>query len=140
MSEPAGAAFLPNSVIRLLRLEGVAVLVAALVAYQLMGGNWWLFALLLLAPDLAMLGALAGPQWAARIYNYAHSYVVPAGLTAIAALGGWHWLLPYLLIWVAHIAMDRALGYGLKYPGVFHDTHLGPIGKAKRQAANADAR
>ena len=34
-------------------------------------------------------------------------------------------------IWVAHIAMDRALGYGLKLPTGFTDTHLGKIGKGR---------
>jgi hypothetical protein len=28
------------------------------------------------------------------------------------------------LIWIAHIGVDRALGYGLKYPSSFKDTHL----------------
>lgn len=33
------------------------------------------------------------------------------------------------LAWLAHIAADRALGYGLKRPTSFHDTHLGRIGR-----------
>jgi hypothetical protein len=33
------------------------------------------------------------------------------------------------LIWIAHIGFDRALGYGLKYPTGFGDTHLGRIGR-----------
>jgi hypothetical protein len=28
------------------------------------------------------------------------------------------------LIWLAHIGVDRMLGYGLKYPTGFKDTHL----------------
>ena len=32
------------------------------------------------------------------------------------------------LVWFAHIGMDRALGYGLKYDTDFKDTHLGRIG------------
>ena len=28
------------------------------------------------------------------------------------------------LVWLAHIGIDRALGYGLKYPTHFEDTHL----------------
>jgi hypothetical protein len=34
-------------------------------------------------------------------------------------------------IWVAHIGFDRLLGYGLKLDG-FEQTHLGPVGKARR--------
>lgn len=28
------------------------------------------------------------------------------------------------LIWTAHIGLDRMLGFGLKYPTRFKDTHL----------------
>jgi hypothetical protein len=36
-------------------------------------------------------------------------------------------------ILIAHVGMDRALGYGLKLPSAFQDTHLGRIGrKAQR--------
>ena len=33
------------------------------------------------------------------------------------------------MIWLAHIGIDRALGYGLKYSAGFGFTHLGRIGK-----------
>ena len=35
----------------------------------MLGGNWWLFALLILVPDLSMVGFTAGPQTGATIYN-----------------------------------------------------------------------
>ena len=38
--------------------------------------------------------------------------------------------LPLALVWIAHIGFDRALGYGLKYPSAFADTHLGRIERA----------
>ena len=41
------------------------------------------------------------------------------------------WAIHMAAIWTAHIAMDRALGYGLKLPTGFTDTHLGRIGKGK---------
>jgi hypothetical protein len=31
--------------------------------------------------------------------------------------------------WAFHVAVDRALGYGLKYPDSFAHTHLGWIGR-----------
>jgi hypothetical protein len=131
--------FPPKEISLTLRLEGAVALVAALVAYQALGGNWWLFALLILAPDLAMLGALGGAVLGSRLYNLAHTYTVPAVLAALAMLAGLPALLPFTVIWAAHIGMDRALGYGLKYPGSFHQTHLGPIGKKTGQGL-ADAR
>lgn len=126
--------FPPNSVARQLRLEGVAGLAAAVSAYWFVGGNWWLFAVLLLAPDLAFFGYAAGEKAGAKIYNLVHTYTAPAILGAIGWFGGVPLLMQLGLIWAAHIGMDRALGYGLKYPGLSGQTHLGPMGKAKKLA------
>lgn len=135
------AGFPPKAVITVLKIEGLAAFAAALAAYHLLGGNWWVFALLILAPDLAMLGALRGSVFGAHCYNAAHTYTLPLALGTIAWIAGAAWLVPYALIWFAHIGMDRALGYGLKYPGLDHHTHLGLIGKAKKSAQQlADAR
>jgi hypothetical protein len=34
------------------------------------------------------------------------------------------------LVMLGHSSLDRALGYGLKYPDAFQHTHLGTIGRA----------
>jgi len=128
--------FPPSSVTRQLRIEGLVGLAVAVTAYWFLGGNWWLFALLLLAPDLSFFGLYAGEKTGAKIYNLAHTYTVPAILGALGWFGGVHLLVEISLIWIAHIGADRALGYGLKYPGFDHHTHLGLIGKA-RKLANA---
>ena len=112
-----------------LRLEGAALLAAAVVAYQWQLGSWATFALLFLAPDLAMLGYLAGPALGARLYNLAHVEVAPIFLAMYGIGVGRHDVLPYALVWLAHIGFDRMIGYGLKYPTRFGDTHLGPIGR-----------
>lgn len=117
----------------LLRLEGLAVLALAAFAYHQTGGSWWHFAVLFLLPDLSMLGYLAGPRVGAVTYNAGHSYLLPLGLAAFLI---WREpaYLPYALIWFAHIGFDRALGYGLKYASGFGYTHLGLIGKARKEA------
>jgi len=51
------------------------------------------------------------------MYNAAHTYVGPAFMYSSA------------LVWTSHIGFDRALGYGLKFPTSFHETHLGRIGR-----------
>lgn len=132
--------FPPKSVIAHLRVEGFVALIATVTTYWFLGGNWWLFAVLLLAPDLSFFGLYAGETAGAKIYNLAHTYAVPALLGAIGWFGGVFWLTEVALIWVAHIGLDRALGYGLKYPGVAHHTHLGLIGPARKAARSADAR
>ena len=101
------------------------------VLYTRTGASWWLFAALFLAPDLSMLGYLAGACWGARVYNAIHTYVVPATLALCALLLHAHLALAIALIWACHIGVDRALGYGLKYADGFSYTHLGLIGKRK---------
>ena len=113
---------------RLLRLEGFAAFIAALVAYRLVGGSSLLFAGLFLVPDLSMLAYLVGPERGSTGYNAVHTYLAP-GLVAGAMLLRLipvFWQVP--LIWLCHIGLDRALGLGLKYPTAFRETHLSPPG------------
>jgi|HubBroStandDraft_1064217.scaffolds.fasta_scaffold133023_2 hypothetical protein len=110
-----------------LRLEGLAAAALSAVFYQRTGASWWLFAALWLTPDLSKLGYLGGPKLGARIYNAIHSYVTPATLAVTALLLKSPALLPYALIWMNHIGVDRMLGYGLKYPAGFKHTHLGTL-------------
>lgn len=119
----------------LLRLEGLVVFLAALVGYYSIGGSWQLFALLLLLPDLAMIAYLAGPRVGAAAYNAVHTYAAPGILAALALAGVAPRAWPVCLIWVAHIGMDRAIGYGLKFASHFRDTHLGAIGRVPATAA-----
>ena len=119
----------PARVRTILRLEGAAAFAAAVALYAHAGFSWPLFALLILAPDLAMLPYLIGPRAGAAAYNLAHTYALPLPL----ALAGFWFASPIVaalgLIWTAHIGMDRMLGYGLKYASGFADTHLGRIGR-----------
>jgi hypothetical protein len=111
----------------LLLAEGLAVFVAAVWGYVALAGNGWLFALLLLAPDLAMVGYVWGARVGALTYNLAHTLVVPAALLAAGVLMGAPLLAQLALIWLAHIGMDRAVGYGFKYASGFKDTHMGRV-------------
>ena len=83
-----------------------------------------MFLLLFLAPDLSMLGYLANPRLGSLVYNLAHTYFVPLVLAGIGLVASSHLCILLALIWAAHIGMDRLLGYGLKYPTAFKDTHL----------------
>ncbi|GCE49909.1 uncharacterized protein DUF4260 [Thermosporothrix hazakensis] len=110
-----------------LRLEGITVFLLALLFYGMRGGNWLLFLLLLFVPDLSMLGYLAGARVGAIIYNLIHAYVLPLALLAFGLIGNNTLLALLALIWLAHIGLDRVLGYGLKYPTFFKDTHLNRV-------------
>ena len=108
----------------LIRAEGVAVAVASVVLYFDTGGRWWLLVVLFLAPDLSMLGYLAGPRIGALTYDAVHTYVGPIALATGGVLADADGAIQLALIWCLHIGVDRAVGYGLKYPSGFRDTHL----------------
>jgi hypothetical protein len=112
-----------------LRAEGAATFAAGLAGFLFLGLPWWAFALLLIVPDVSMVGYLRGPRVGAILYNVVHDLatgVAVAGLglaigsVPVAAAGA---------VLVAHSGMDRIAGYGLKFPDAFQNTHLGWIGR-----------
>ncbi len=144
MSMPAAslvaAAYMPRQNRILLRLEGAAFALAAVYMFATLDVSWWVFAALVLAPDLSALGYLRSPELGARTYNLGHLWVWPIVLVVTGCLilrnepAASQLVLALGLIWAVHIGADRALGYGLKYPGTQDRTHLGPIGRAAQAA------
>lgn len=102
---------------------------ALLLLYGASGGSWRLLVLLVLAPDLTMLGYLLGPKVGAAFYNTAHVIAGPALAAVTGVALGSALALHVAVVWLFHIAVDRALGYGLKRSSGFRDTHLGRIGR-----------
>jgi hypothetical protein len=113
----------------LLRLEGLTLFIGMTLLYAVWGGSWWIYGLLFLVPDLSFAAYLAGPRFGAVIYNAAHSYMAPMILMVLGFGMASPLTLSIAMIWLAHIGIDRALGYGLKYPAGFSFTHLGRIGR-----------
>ena len=111
----------------LLHIEGAVLLAVSALLYGRLGGNWWMFLLLFLAPDLSALGYLAGKEIGASVYNLFHTYLLPMALAAYGLLAAPPLFLHLALIWLAHIGFDRLLGYGLKYASGFKDTHLSRV-------------
>lgn len=107
-----------------MRLEGGALFVSAILVYRSLGASWILFAVLCLWPDLAMLGYLVNVKLGAALYNLVHTEVFPLALAVASYQFTDQRLLHFALIWLVHIGWDRMLGYGLKYPTFFKDTHL----------------
>jgi hypothetical protein len=115
--------------VALQRLEGGVLLALSLLVYWKLSGPWLWYVLLILAPDLFMLGYLGGPRLGATLYNIGHTWLLPGILAAVGIIGGASFALDVALIWFGHIGVDRLLGYGLKLPTGFQDTHLGRIGR-----------
>ena len=128
----------------LLRLEEFAQFLACLLLLVMNAVPWWAYLLLLLGPDIGMLGYLVNTRVGAITYNLFHHKgiaLLVAALAlgsdllnlALATPGPGHGLLLTAIILYGHSSMDRALGYGLKFGDHFQHTHLGWIGKSKGQ-------
>ncbi|MBM7586995.1 hypothetical protein JOC86_003547 [Bacillus pakistanensis] len=108
----------------LLHLEGLVFFITAVYFYSLNGGSWWLFIFLILTPDIGMLGYLFNRKIGAVVYNLFHTFSVSVLFLLIGFLVDSQTLLSLGLIWIAHISIDRFIGYGLKYDASFKDTHI----------------
>jgi len=114
-----------------LRLEGAAAFIAGMALFGWLGGPWLFILPLLLLPDLSAVGYLRGPRLGAFTYNVVHNWALGLAVLGVAfamdsvplAIAG--------AVLIAHVGMDRAVGYGLKLSTSFHDTHLGRMGRER---------
>lgn len=126
-NRPPAVAGMPLAI---LRAEGAVLLAASLITFFAgLDEPWWIVPLLLLVPDVLMVGYASSSRLGAVLYNAAHAYPLPALLGLWATWADRPLGQAVALVWFAHIGMDRALGYGLKYETDFNDTHLGRIGR-----------
>ncbi|MCI3919664.1 DUF4260 domain-containing protein [Paenibacillus sp. TRM 82003] len=107
-----------------LHIEALLVLIFSIGYYGVNELNWWLFAVLFFVPDVSMVGYLFNNKIGAYLYNLFHTYTIPLLLILVGMLTRQDLILAIGLVWMAHVGMDRALGYGLKYPTAFKDTHM----------------
>lgn len=108
----------------ILRGEGAALAAGALVLYVREDFGLVFLFVLALAPDVSLLGYVAGSRIGAIAYNTTHTTVGPVVLGVAGIAAGAELPVQLALIWLAHIGFDRLLGYGLKYPDRFRETHL----------------
>ncbi len=109
----------------IIKLEEAAMFALSIYLFSLTDFAWWWFLVLILAPDIGMLGYLAGNRVGATTYNLFHHKAI----ALVVLVAGWYLSAPWVLlagiILFGHSSMDRIFGYGLKYPDSFHHTHLG---------------
>jgi hypothetical protein len=117
---------------RWLRIEGLAAFAAGIAIYAQGGAELLWLLPLLLVPDVSMLGYLAGPRIGAFTYNLAHTWAIGLAVLGLGLASGSGPVVLAGAVLIAHTGMDRAAGYGLKYPTGFGDTHLGRIGRTAR--------
>jgi hypothetical protein len=112
-----------------LKLEELLMFVLGIYLFSLLDYAWWWFLVLILIPDIGMIGYAFGNRAGAFSYNLFHH----KGVALVIYLTGAYFSLPLCQligsILFSHSALDRMLGYGLKYEKGFKFTHLGEIGK-----------
>jgi len=114
-----------------LRIEEVFMFGLGVYLFALLNMDWWWFPALILLPDIGMLGYLKSAKIGAITYNLFHH---KGAAIAMYLLGIYleNYILQLIgIILFSHSAMDRMLGYGLKFEDSFFNTHLGKIGKNK---------
>lgn len=117
----------------IIRLEELTKLAAAVYFSWELGFSPLVFILLLMVPDISMIGYVVNNRWGAYIYNLAHHKTV--GITLI--VGGYimqdNRVIFAGLIVLGHSSLDRMFGFGLKHIDNFKHTHLGWIGKKAQE-------
>lgn len=109
---------------KIISMEYLIAFLVSIFFYWHFEFSFLYFVLFLLLPDISMLGYIINTKVGALFYNIGHSLVVPAILLILGFVTVSAPLLMASIIWLAHIFLDRALGFGLKYAAAFTKTHL----------------
>jgi hypothetical protein len=116
---------------RTIALEEAAMFGLSIFLFSQLSFAWWWFLVLILTPDISMLGYLVNTQMGAMAYNFFHHKAVAIVIYVTGLFLNNEVVQLIGLILFGHSSMDRMMGYGLKYPDSFQNTHLGVIGKNK---------
>ena len=114
--------------VRILKLEELMMFALGIYLFGLLEYEWWWFLILILAPDIGMIGYFFGNKVGAACYNFFHHKGVAILIYLVGAYLSISLLLLIGVVLFSHSAMDRIFGYGLKYDKGFKYTHLGEIG------------
>lgn len=114
---------IPRAVYALLGVVAAGLAIAAVI---LRHTSWWQIVVFAIGPDISLLAGMSPGLDRGRLhpravpfYNAVHRFWAPAVLIVVAlALQQAAWVAGGLA-WVAHIAFDRSLGFGLRTPEGF---------------------
>jgi hypothetical protein len=112
-----------------LKLESLAEFLLSIFVFSRLDYAWYWYPALLLVPDLSMIGYAFNTRIGALVYNIFHNKALGVAVGVVGASIGNPALVLAGVILYGHSAMDRVMGYGLKFPDDFKNTHLGRIGK-----------
>lgn len=111
----------------ILKLEELFQFILGIYLFSTLSYAWWWFLVLILLPDIGMLGYLINTKIGAITYNIFHH----KGLAVLIFLVGIYFEIEVVqligIILFSHASLDRIFGYGLKYADHFKNTHLGSL-------------
>lgn len=112
-----------------LKIEELFMCLLGVFLFSQLSYSWWWFLLLILTPDIGMLGYLVNHKTGAITYNIFHH----KGMAILVYFIGVYFEVDYIklvgVILFSHASLDRVFGYGLKFYNRFENTHLGEIGR-----------
>lgn len=111
-----------------LKVEEFGMFLLSIFLFSQLDYSWWLYLALFFLPDIGMLGYLINTKIGADLYNLFHH----KGIAILILIAGYTVDVPAMqlagVVLFGHSSFDRMVGYGLKYPNDFKNTHLGRIG------------
>lgn len=110
-----------------LKLEELAQFGFGIYLFSVLPFAWWWFLVLLLTPDIGIIGYAFGNRIGAFSYNLFHHKGLAIGLYLVGVYFQNDIVMCIGVVLFAHAAFDRMLGYGLKYEKGFKYTHLGDL-------------
>ena len=114
---------------KVLKIEELFMFCLGIYMFNTLDFSWWWFLILILTPDISMLGYLINPKCGGISYNIFHHKGVAILIYLIGVYLS-HQIVQLIgVVLFSHAALDRIFGYGLKYFDAFNNTHLGQIGK-----------
>src|SRR5690554_553661 len=113
----------------IIKLEELAMFILGVFLFSTLDFAWWWFLGLILFPDISMIGYAFGNKTGAYSYNFFHHKAVGIAVYLVGIYLNDSIIQLIGIILFSHSALDRMLGYGLKYTTSFHHTHLGRIGQ-----------
>src|SRR5690606_12440915 len=112
-----------------LKVEEFGMFLLSIFLFSQLEYSWWIYLALFFLPDIGMIGYFFNSKIGADVYNLIHH----KGIAILVLIAGYIMEIPVIqlagIILFGHSSFDRILGYGLKYPDDFKNTHLGVIGK-----------
>jgi hypothetical protein len=113
----------------LLRIENATMFLFSIYLFSLLEFEWWWYLVLILTPDIGMLGYIFNPKFGAITYNIFHHKGIALALYLAGIYLNNDLIILTGIILFGHSSLDRIFGYGLKYNDSFIHTHLGMLKK-----------